>query len=142
MVKSKTKGEIALEKKKKKAKAKKIIGIIVLVAIIAVVFFYQDIKNTIFSQPQVCLNATNSNQSSTSVSDAYGAVKGTVSGLLESDRYSWFIKLLIFLGAIYIIQIALSAMFDVVEILALLYLLVTKIYKGICKLFRRKKRNE
>jgi hypothetical protein len=136
----KSSAELEADKARKKKEVRKIIIIVIIVAIILVAIFSNDISDLFFKQIlNTTLNTSSSNttlNTSSSFSDIYGTVKGITMGVIESDKYSWFIKLLIFLGAIYILQLALSVMFDIVEILALLYLLGTKIIKSIKKLFR------
>jgi len=65
---------------------------------------------------------------------------GTITEIFSIFVYwneGWFIKIMVFLGIVYLIQIIFTVTFDIVELLIILGLLVSKSFKGIYKLFIR-----
>jgi len=132
----------------KKKKARKItIGIVLVLTLIFLGFKYvnTEIDNAKL-QIQIAELKNNNTIIKTCEQDTTSKIKSFFNGFLENEKYSLFVKFLIFMGALYLVMIGVSAFVDITELIALGFLGIRGLFrlpkKIILKLKERKKKNE
>jgi hypothetical protein len=130
------------EKYNKRKKVKKIKYSIIIIVVLSIIVLYFGYKYYALSLDNVNMKLENNCTSSTE--EQIGTViKGFTEGLIENNKYSIFVKFLIFLGILYLIQIGLSAVLDIVELIAFGIVSirgVTRIPNKIKSYFERRKK--
>lgn len=109
------------EKYNKRKKVKKIkwyISVIVLLSIVVLYFLYQYYQLNLENLELTRKNALMNISSAECKEGVYEIVSNSFKGFINNEKYSIFVTFLIFLGILYLIQIGISAMLDIVELIA------------------------
>jgi hypothetical protein len=149
----KTKIELKEEVKKYKKRSKAFLLIIILLVLTASygLYKYYNKQSSLMTGELKCneeLEAILQNQTNQTLaqfkenvcddSELYKAIKEFFYAILKLDN-NYFIKLLIFLGIIYLIQVGFSLLADIVEVIMLFFVLLKRIYKWIKSKFVKDK---
>ena len=119
-----------LEERDKKRKRKKYLITGILIGVIILYLGFQYFK---MNQENIKLKLEQNNTVCKDPNELEERTKGFISGFIEAEKYSLFVKFLIALGALYLFQIGLSGAMDLIEVLALFYVSGVKIKKKFKK---------
>lgn len=151
----KTKLELIEESKKYKNRAKLFLIILIIICAYFAYFAYGFVGNALSSKNkltdelncQIKLDTYFKNQTNISLSqfkkESCEESSFTQSINVFFDKFlrldkPWIIKLFIFLGIVYLIQITFALVMDILEVLMLVFVIIKRIYKWVVSLFKKK----